>query len=75
MIAKIGVVERFIIKATIPGKKDIKVNGVNALCASLNVLEVLAMAIHNPLTKKEYAIITTTANRMVIGSYMILIPS
>ena len=37
-------------------------SGVNALWASLNVFDVLAIAIHNPLTKNEYAIITKTAN-------------
>ena len=47
----------FIIKAIIPGKKVIKVNGVKALCASLKVFALLAIAIHNPLINKEYATI------------------
>lgn len=71
----IGVVVIPIINAIIPGKKDINVRGVNALCASLNVLEVLAIAIHNPLIKKEYAIITITANTIVSGEYITSIPS
>ena len=50
-----------IIKAIIPGKSDINVNGVKALCAYLNALEVDAIAIHNPLIKNEYVTITTTA--------------
>lgn len=41
------------INAIIPGKKAINVNGVNELCASLNVLDLLAIAIHNPLIKNE----------------------
>ena len=51
--AKILVVWILIIKAIIPGKNEIKVRGVKALCASLNVLELLAIAIHKPLIKKE----------------------
>ena len=43
-----------IIKAIIPGNKDINVNGVRALCASLNVFDVEAIAIHSPLIKNEY---------------------
>lgn len=49
----IGVPVTPIIKAIIPGKKDIKVSGVRALCASLKVLDVLAIAIHSPLMKIE----------------------
>ena len=51
------------------------VNGVNALCASLNVFDVLAIEIHKPLMKKEYAIITTIAKIIVIGVNIISIPS
>ena len=43
--------------------------GVNALCASLNVEDLLDTAIHIPLIRKEYAIITTKANiRLIAGS-------
>lgn len=42
-----------IIKAINPGKKEIKVNGVSALCASLKLLERLAIAIDKPLIRKE----------------------
>lgn len=41
------------INAIIPGKKEIKVMGVSALWASLNVFDLLAIAIHKPLTKNE----------------------
>ena len=61
MIAINGVVVIPIMKAIIPGNKDMNVNGVRALCASLNVLEVEAIAIHSPLIKNEYVIITTIA--------------
>ena len=61
MIAINGVVVIPIMKAIIPGNKDMNVNGVRALCASLNVLEVEAIAIHSPLIKKEYVIITIMA--------------
>lgn len=47
------------IKAIMLGKKEMKVIGVRALCASLNVLDFEAMAMHRPLIKKEYAIMTT----------------
>ena len=56
-----GVVVIPIIKAIIPGNNDINVNGVRALWASLNVLEVEAIAIHSPLIKNEYVIITIIA--------------
>lgn len=56
-----GVVVIPIIKAIIPGNNDINVNGVRALCASLNVFDVDAIAIHSPLIKKEYVIITMMA--------------
>ena len=52
-IANNGVVVILIIKAIILGKKDMNVNGVSALWASLNVLDILAIAIHNPLINKE----------------------
>ena len=61
IIAISGVVVIPIIKAIIPGKSDINVNGVKALWASLNVFDVDAMAIHSPLIKKEYVIITMMA--------------
>ena len=50
-----------IIKAIMPAKKEIKVSGVKALWASLKVLHLLAIAIHKPLIKKEYAMITIRA--------------
>lgn len=56
-----GVVVIPTMKAIIPGNKDINVNGVKALCASLNVLDVDAIAIQSPLIKKEYVIITRMA--------------
>ena len=56
-----GVVVTPIMKAIIPGNKDMNVNGVSALCASLNVFDVDAIAIHSPLIKKEYVIITMMA--------------
>ena len=74
-IESIGVVVIAIINAIIPGKNDINVKGVNALCASLNVFDVLAIEMHNPLIKKEYAIITTTANNILIGENIVSIPS
>ena len=43
----------FIMKAIIPGKNDINVSGVNALCALLNVADLLATAIQSPLIKNE----------------------
>ena len=55
-----------IIKAIIPGKKDTNINGVSALCASLNVLHLLAIAMHKPLIKNENAIITIAANIKLI---------
>ena len=61
IIAINGVVVIPIIKAIIPGNNDINVNGVRALWASLNVLEVEAIAIHSPLIKNEYVIITIIA--------------
>ena len=61
IIAISGVVLIPIIKAIIPGNNDINVNGVSALCASLNVFDVDAIAIHSPLIKNEYVIITTIA--------------
>ena len=61
IIAINGVVVIPIIKAIIPGNKDMNVNGVRALCASLNVFDVEAIAIHSPLIKNEYVIITTMA--------------
>ena len=36
-----------------PGKNEINVNGVKALWASLNVLDMLATAIHKPLIIME----------------------
>ena len=63
------------INAIIPGKNEINVNGVNALCASLNVFDVLAIAMHRPLMKNEYAIITTTANIKLSAVNIISIPS
>lgn len=42
-----------IMKAIMPGKKEMKVSGVKALCASLKVLHLLAIAIHKPLINKE----------------------
>ena len=75
IIESIGVVVIPIINAIIPGKNDINVRGVNALCASLNVFDVLAILIHNPLIKNEYAIITIIANIIVDGEYMTSIPS
>jgi len=51
------------------------VNGVNALCASLKVLELLAIAMHNPLIKNEYAIIIITDNNILIGLNIIFNPS
>lgn len=61
IIAIKGVVVIPIMKAIIPGNKETNVNGVSALCASLNVFDVDAMAIHSPLIKKEYVIITMMA--------------
>ena len=49
-----------IIETIRPGKTTIKVKGVKALRASLKLLALLATAIHNPLIRNEYAIITTT---------------
>ena len=45
------------INAIIPGNIAKNVNGVKALCASLNVFDILAIAIDNPLINKEYIII------------------
>ena len=70
-----GVVFTLIMKAIIPGNKDIKVNGVKALCASLNVLHVLAIDIHNPLMKKEYTTMIMKAIIMVIGVNIMFKPS
>ena len=70
-----GVVSNSTINTIKLGKNDINVNGVNALCASLNVLDVLAIEILNPLINIEYAIITTTANTKLIGVYIIFMPS
>jgi hypothetical protein len=53
-----------IINAIIPGKNEIKVTGVRALCASLNVFDLLAIAIHKPLISKEYPIITIHENNI-----------
>ena len=57
------------------GKNDINVSGVNALCASLKVFDVLAIDIHSPLTNNEYAIITTIAKIMLDALYIISTPS
>ena len=50
-----------IMNAINPGKKEMNVSGVKALWASLKVLDLLAIAIHRPLIKNEYAIITIMA--------------
>ena len=42
-----------IMKAIIPGKNEINVSGVRALCASLNVFDFEAIAIQRPLIKNE----------------------
>lgn len=52
-------------KAIIPGKKVIKFSGVKALWASLNVLDLEAIAIHNPLTKSEKEIMIRIATKIV----------
>ena len=62
IIESIGVVSTPTINAIIPGKNDINVSGVKALCASLNVFDLLAIDMHKPLMKNEYAIITIIAN-------------
>lgn len=64
-----------IINAIIPGKKEINVSGVNALCASLKVLDLLAIAMHNPLIKKEYEIITTIENIRLPKDSIKFVPS
>lgn len=56
-----GVVVIPTMNAIIPGNRDINVNGVKALCASLKVFDVDAIAIQSPLIKKEYVIITRMA--------------
>ena len=48
-----ALVFKLIKNAIIPGKNDINMTGVRALCASLNVLHLLATAIFNPLIRKE----------------------
>ena len=48
-----GVVVIPIMKAIIPGNNEMNVSGVKALCASLNVFEVDAIAIQSPLMKNE----------------------
>lgn len=48
-----GVVSKFIMKAIIPGKKEINVKGVSALCASLKDFWRDAIDIHRPLIKNE----------------------
>lgn len=75
IIAINGVVVIPIMNAIIPGNKDINVNGVKALCASLKVFDVLAMDMHSPLTNNEYAIITTIAKIMLDALYIISTPS
>ena len=50
--------EILIINAIIPGKNEINVNGVKALCASLKVLHLLATAMHTPAINIEYKTIT-----------------
>lgn len=50
---KIALDSTFIIKAIMLGKKEMKVNGVKALCASLKVFDLLAIAMHSPLIKNE----------------------
>ena len=52
-----------------------KVNGVKALCASLKVLDVLAIAIHSPLINNDITIITITANTILVIENIISIPS
>lgn len=47
-----ALLETFIKNAIIPGKKEMKVIGVRALWASLNDFDILAIAIHKPLTNK-----------------------
>ena len=61
--------------AIIPGNIDINVSGVSALCASLNVFDVLAIAIDKPLIKSEYVIITIIANIVASKDKFIFIPS
>ena len=70
-----GVAEMSIINAIIPGKNEINVSGVKALWASLNVFEVLAMEMHNPLINIEYAIIINNPTTILDALYIVFASS
>lgn len=70
-----------IMNAIMLGKNEMKVSGVKALWASLNVFAFDALEIHKPLIKHEYAMMTTRAKaRLVIegiketSSYIVNMP-
>ena len=73
MIDNNQLLDMFSMKAIIPGKKAMNVSGVKVLWASLNDLDILAIAIHKPLIMIENAMIITI-ELIIIGVFNRLEP-